>query len=409
MACDDYLRFKLVSDYGETLISQELENNLKMWLDWAHLGIGGWQNVQVPQTGNYGGDFSQLRPSNDRAFTTAGSATTAVWEGVRKDWVWETGVDYTATLTGVIASGYYNSGDMGVHLVLRSEREISRLGLASGDQVTLTSASNSLYNGQYQVVATSGTHIITDEDSVGHQGTTIDYAKYQVEQSYEPQTVSGLTINGTGIPRGEYAVDYPNGRVYLDTAVAKTATVKVAHAFRSVQVYRADDAPWFRSLQEGSMLPGDEQFLQQTEGGWAVNPTARVQMPCIVVEAIDRATTSPRDIGHGGLWVQQDVLFTIFAESRYEKNQISDRLLYQAQKTLWMFDSNELEKQGKYPLDGNGELVGDYNYPDLVDTQVAGGFRWHKCYWRTCSKAPGPVATPKIHSSIVRVTFEVSS
>jgi hypothetical protein len=68
----------------------ELESSLKMWLDWGFLRIGAWFDVNTPSTpGGYGGNHALLRMVDDPSFTTG-----QVWESARKDWVWETEVDY---------------------------------------------------------------------------------------------------------------------------------------------------------------------------------------------------------------------------------------------------------------------------------------------------------------------------
>jgi hypothetical protein len=86
--------FKQVNHIGDTYLMNKLEVNLKTWFDWALLRAGGWTNVSIPLPGAYGGDFSTLRQVDDPSYTAG-----TVWESVRKDWVWETGVDYVGTDT----------------------------------------------------------------------------------------------------------------------------------------------------------------------------------------------------------------------------------------------------------------------------------------------------------------------
>jgi len=93
----DFTRFKGVRHIGNDQLLTILEANLKAYLDWSLLGIGGWIDVDIPQSGIWGADQSVLRAVNDPAYVDG-----RVWEGVRKDWVWETGVDYISvdTTTG---------------------------------------------------------------------------------------------------------------------------------------------------------------------------------------------------------------------------------------------------------------------------------------------------------------------
>ena len=101
MSCTISTTFQKVSQIGKTLLNSELESNLKSFLDWGMLGVGGWFDVNIPTSGAWGGTFDQLRVVDDPSYTLG-----QVWESARKDWVWETGVAYTgATPIGI--SGVY--------------------------------------------------------------------------------------------------------------------------------------------------------------------------------------------------------------------------------------------------------------------------------------------------------------
>lgn len=88
-----YAKFNGITDYGDTQILTELENNLKQWVDWSLLSVGGWGDVviQTPAvTDAYGGAQERLRWVDDPAYTDG-----QVWQGFRKDWVYESGVDFS--------------------------------------------------------------------------------------------------------------------------------------------------------------------------------------------------------------------------------------------------------------------------------------------------------------------------
>ena len=104
-------KFQHVSQIGYTLLNSELESNLKSYMDWGLLGIGGWFNVTIPTSGAFGGTFDQLRLVDDPSYSAG-----QIWETARKDWVWETGVQYTGgtpiAITGVSVNGtFYGTGD----------------------------------------------------------------------------------------------------------------------------------------------------------------------------------------------------------------------------------------------------------------------------------------------------------
>ena len=93
---ENYHKFKYANHIGKDELSNLLETNIKMYLDWAFLSIGGWTNVvSGGLSGAYGGDFSRLYPVKDYSYTDG-----RVWRGARKDWVYESGVDYVAATGG---------------------------------------------------------------------------------------------------------------------------------------------------------------------------------------------------------------------------------------------------------------------------------------------------------------------
>lgn len=100
----DHTRLKGVNDIGESLLSDQLETNLAGFFSWGFLGIGAFFNVTIPTSGVYGGDFHRLRHLED-PFYSGGQ----VFQGVRKDWVFETGVDYSKQPIRV--SGVFVDGD----------------------------------------------------------------------------------------------------------------------------------------------------------------------------------------------------------------------------------------------------------------------------------------------------------
>jgi hypothetical protein len=110
MSCTLPTTFLHVNNIGDTLLMSELETNIKTFFDWAFLGIGGWFDVNRPTSGIYGGEFHKLRAVEDPQYTDG-----QVWETVRKDWVWETGVEYSSEpihISGVyLDDTLYATGD----------------------------------------------------------------------------------------------------------------------------------------------------------------------------------------------------------------------------------------------------------------------------------------------------------
>jgi hypothetical protein len=281
MSCPAYTKFNKVSHIGNTLLSSEIENNLKWFLDWGFLGIGAWSNVTMPTSGAFGGTFDTLRLVADPSYTNG-----QVWEGARKDWVWETGSSY---------------------------------------------------------------------------------------EGYDPIQISGVYVNGvlkgTGDATYGHHYNYPLGRVVFDTALESTDTVKVEYSYRNVQVYVADEAPWWDELQYNSLRVDDSTYSMSGSGSWGILANHRVQMPAIVLEVVPRRRYTPYQLGDTSQIVRQDVVFHIVGENRWWRNQLVDVLSYQMDSQIWLFKTDTLIDSGVYPLDYRGMKVSSpLNYDDIVET-----------------------------------------
>lgn len=111
MSTPNYLKLVGLTHIRDSGHTTQIENNLKLYFDWVFLGAGGWFDaLRNSNGGAYGGSFSTLRKVTDPSFTTG-----TVWEGARKDWVWESGVNYTdkqgSIHNPVQISGVYINGN----------------------------------------------------------------------------------------------------------------------------------------------------------------------------------------------------------------------------------------------------------------------------------------------------------
>lgn len=276
-----------VSHYGDDQLSDILEANLKTFYDWAFLSIGAWTDVNSTIDGLWGGDWDDLRLVEDPSYTDG-----QVWEGAKKDWVWETGINYI----DVTGSGPHNPTPVGTPSV----------------------------------------------NSIAHTGG--------------------------------YHINYPLGRVIFDTPQGVTDSVQIDYAYKNVQVYRADDAPWYKELQFRSFRVDSDYFQQQGDGSylqsgdWSVGGNHRIQMPCIILGVTTPSgPKSAYEIGNKSLYMRYTVQFGVIAETSYERNKIRDMLLLQSHKVLKLFDNNLVTASGAWPLDYRGELIGSNMYPDLVE------------------------------------------
>jgi hypothetical protein len=136
---EEYTRLKGYNSYSDELLSSQIENNVLAFFQWGLLGIGAFTNVNRPQSGVFGGTWHTLRRVNDPAYSGG-----QVWEGIRKDWVWETGIGFTGVspiqISGVYVSGtYYPTGHatFGHYVDYPLGRIVFNNTISSGAPVTL--------------------------------------------------------------------------------------------------------------------------------------------------------------------------------------------------------------------------------------------------------------------------------
>lgn len=98
-------KFYGVTEYSQPYLSDQLEMNCQYFFDWCFLQMGAYENITTPLSGIYGGDFSRLRPVRDPNYNNG-----EVWEGARRNWVWETGIDRNTQpirVSGVFINGNF--------------------------------------------------------------------------------------------------------------------------------------------------------------------------------------------------------------------------------------------------------------------------------------------------------------
>lgn len=82
--CQPSTRFKGVNSITEELLLNNIEVNLKLFLDWALLNIGAWFDVSFNEASLQNDLYDKLILSNDQSYTSG-----TAWESIKKDWVWE--------------------------------------------------------------------------------------------------------------------------------------------------------------------------------------------------------------------------------------------------------------------------------------------------------------------------------
>jgi hypothetical protein len=294
-------------------LSNILEFNLKTYYDWSLLSLGAWNDVTIPTSGVYGGDFSRLRLVQDANYTSG-----CVWEAAKKDFVWESGVNYTGVTGNVM----------------------------------------------------------------------------------NPQPVGQPVVGGVTITTGYY-VDYPNGRLIFENAINVTGVVKLPYAYRYVQVYRADDAPWWRQIQYHAHRVDSTQFLQSASGEWSIFGVNRVQLPAVVIEVVPRGFGKGWELGSDSLEQVRDVQFHILAENSWDRNNLMDIFNCQVDRKIHLFNSNSAVSD--WPLDYRGMLTGSKNYPYFVSET---GHRWRVCEFKESFITDVRQLHPNLYVATVRTITE---
>jgi hypothetical protein len=95
---------KGLSDYGDQSSIEMLRQSVISWLDFGFITAGAYFNVNLPTSGEYGGDFSRLRYVDAPGYTDG-----QVWQASRSNFVWESGLGKG---TPIDISGVYVGGSL---------------------------------------------------------------------------------------------------------------------------------------------------------------------------------------------------------------------------------------------------------------------------------------------------------
>lgn len=288
-----------------------LEDNVKSFLDWSFLHIGGFVNVNIPTSGITGGNFHILKNAEDPVLKDR------VWQSPRKDWVYETGVVY---------------------------------------------------------------------------------------ESGSPLAFSGVYLNNTFLPSptgsGNYTynINYQLGQIVFDKPIAARSNVSAAYSYRYIQTYKSSDNFWWKEVQKETYNPSN--FNKQD---YSITSVHRVQLPAIVVELIPRTVQIPYQLGSADNIIIQDLFLHIYTENANQRNIIADTLIHQKDKTLRLYDINEVIKYNRYSLNKFGNInPSGYNYPLLVEL-----FSNYWCTIKDSNIVELNSLSSSLHNGIVRWSIEI--
>ena len=271
--------FQHITDIGEKPAIASLEDNIKGFLDWGFLNIGGFINVHRPTTDINGGGSHILKPVSDPT-TIANS----IWATPKKDWICESGV----------------------------------------------------------------TH-----------------------QDNSPIPISGIYINNAFIPgptgnaTHPYRINYPLGQIIFQSGKSPTSNIQLDYSYRYVQVYKANEATWWKEVQNIAYNPNGVH----ANGDLNIMASHSVQLPAIVVETIARTHQAPYQLGTTENIITQDLLLHIFTQNPMQRNTLANTLILQKDKELYLYNINKVIEDGVYLLNHRGEKnASGLNYGQIINT-----------------------------------------
>lgn len=197
-----------------------------------------------------------------------------------------------------------------------------------------------------------------------------------------------------------YYIDYINGRIIFDQPKAPSSIIKATYSYANIQTYRSSDCPWWKIIESGNIEPKD---MKSTGiGQWTIGPYHKIQMPCIVIDAVPRARNLPYELGSKSLKIEQDILFNVLTENKNDRNQLLDIIRLQQDNTIWLFNINKAAQDNKLPLNPNGSInTNGLNYNELINT-----YKWAKTYIKNVTLSE-VASINGIYEGVARATFEI--
>lgn len=219
--------------------------------------------------------------------------------------------------------------------------------------------------------------------------------------------ISGVYIDDifySSSTSGQYShyVDYQNGRIVFDSPISSTAKVQAEYSYKWINVTYAGNLPWLRHVQQRNDYPY-VNFVDNTNVEQSMPSDLSLQLPMIAIEVVPKRTFRGYQLG-GGQWIDTDVIFHCVAEDEVTRNKLVDIVSLQNDKTINLFNTNEIHASGSYSLDYRGMPVsGALEYPQILnDTNYYGG----NLYLKNTVVQNMDIINSNIYGGIVRMTTE---
>jgi len=228
-----------------------------------------------------------------------------------------------------------------------------------------------------------------------------------------PIPVTGVWIDnsfyGSGDGTYSHYVDYRNGRVVFDYPIADTSNVQTSFSHRTVGVCLGSEQFIQELMYDSYDMEDLDSYLIASSGTRNQLGYTRLNLPIVAIELVQSGKREGWQLG-GGQIAYNDVLFHIFADNEFEKNNIRDVLLNQNEKIFYLINRGLMKEDPNYPLQLNrlGHPVDNAkNYADLVMPTGDGGYRWKQARFDSVTCSDMEPVNSWLHRSTVRATFSV--
>lgn len=193
--------------------------------------------------------------------------------------------------------------------------------------------------------------------------------------SEQPVAISGIFVDGSFLPKGSgYHINYKNGQVVFDTAIATTSNVQLEYSHKWINTVNASNIPWFRKGQTRSFRVDDSSYIVNS-GVWNDLAENRIQFPTVAVEMVGKVYQGYQLGGYQ--YARTDVVLHIIAEDHRTAKKLASVLAEQNESDIYLFDTGKMADDNRFPLDYRGEIAsGALCYPNLVKPTGDGGFRY---------------------------------
>lgn len=196
--------------------------------------------------------------------------------------------------------------------------------------------------------------------------------------STQPIAISGIYINNTFYPKssGGYTIDYPNGRIVLNSGISVNSNVRVAYSYKWISVMDINNVNWDNIVQTYSQRP-DATYSVSGSGNYSLLADKRAQLPIVGVEVLE-TTYAGYEIGVSAAKSYfSRVKYHVIGEDSMSVDRIAGMIARQDEKTIFLFNSNRVAESGKFPLNNFGSPIdGALTYSHLVKTNDEGGYRY---------------------------------